>query len=71
MSPPLGGSHGKGRLGVPFFILRPRRYGSTQDYALDTYEGLRAVGIHDRALRRLIESAQDSQGDTPTAQSGA
>jgi cation transport protein ChaC len=53
------------------FAQAQGRYGSTQDYALDTYEGLRAVGIHDRALRRLIESAQDSQGDTPTAQSGA
>ncbi len=31
------------------------RYGSTHDYANDTYEGLRAVGIHDRALGRLLE----------------
>ena len=31
------------------------RYGSTRDYAHDTYHGLRAVGIHDRALGRLLE----------------
>ncbi len=31
------------------------RYGSTHDYALDTYHGLRAVGIHDRALQRLLQ----------------
>ena len=31
------------------------RYGSTRDYAHDTYEGLRAVGIHDRALGRLLQ----------------
>ena len=31
------------------------RYGSTRDYAHDTYDGLRAVGIHDRALGRLLE----------------
>ncbi|MCB1978966.1 MAG: gamma-glutamylcyclotransferase [Burkholderiaceae bacterium] len=33
------------------------RYGSTQDYARATYEGLRAVGIHDRVLERLIATA--------------
>ncbi len=31
------------------------RYGSTRDYAHDTYHGLRAVGIHDRALGRLLK----------------
>lgn len=31
------------------------RYGSTRDYAHDTYHGLQAVGIHDRALKRLLE----------------
>ena len=30
------------------------RYGTTLDYAHDTYDGLRAVGIHDRALGRLL-----------------
>ena len=30
------------------------RYGSTRDYAHATYEGLHAVGIHDRALARLL-----------------
>lgn len=33
------------------------RYGSTQDYAHATYEGLRAVGIHDPMLERLIGAA--------------
>ena len=33
------------------------RYGSTQAYARDTYEGLRAVGIRDRQLERLIHAA--------------
>lgn len=33
------------------------RYGSTQDYALATYEGLRAVGIRDRRLEQLIRAA--------------
>jgi cation transport protein ChaC len=66
--PPL---HGHAADGTVPPHLRPGqgRYGSTQDYALDTRRPAR-VGIHDRALRRLIESAQDSQGDTPTAQSG-
>ncbi|MDD2713936.1 MAG: gamma-glutamylcyclotransferase [Simplicispira sp.] len=30
------------------------RYGSTRDYVYATNEGLRAVGIHDRALVRLL-----------------
>ncbi len=30
------------------------RYGTTHDYAHATYEGLRQVGIHDRALARLL-----------------
>ncbi len=30
------------------------RYGTTLDYAHDTYDGLRAVEIHDRALGRLL-----------------
>lgn len=37
------------------FKLAHGRYGSTRDYAHDTYDGLRAVGIHDRALGRLLE----------------
>lgn len=35
------------------------RYGSTQDYARATYEGLRAVGIRDRTLERLMGAATD------------
>ena len=31
------------------------RYGSTHDYAQDTYYGLRQVGIDDRALGRLLQ----------------
>ena len=37
------------------------RYGSTRDYAHDTYDGLRAVGIHDRALKRLLELSRKGQ----------
>lgn len=33
------------------------RYGSTQDYANATYDGLRAVGIRDRKLEQLIRAA--------------
>jgi len=33
------------------------RYGSTQDYAQATQDGLRAVGIRDRRLERLIRTA--------------
>ncbi len=38
------------------------RYGSTRDYAHATYEGLHAVGIHDRALARLLALAQTAHG---------
>lgn len=31
------------------------RYGSTRDYAQQTYDGLRNVGIHDRALGELLK----------------
>ena len=31
------------------------RYGSTRDYAQLTYDGLRKVGIHDRALGELLK----------------
>ena len=34
------------------------RYGSTHDYAHDTYTGLRDVGIQDRALARLLRLAR-------------
>ncbi len=30
------------------------RYGTTQDYAVQTYEGLLREGIHDRALKNLL-----------------
>ncbi len=33
------------------------RYGTTLDYALQTFEGLRARGIHDHALRHLLGHA--------------
>lgn len=31
------------------------RYGTTHDYARQTYDGLRKVGIHDRALGELLK----------------
>ena len=34
------------------------RYGTTHDYAQMTYDGLRKVGIHDRALGRLLALAK-------------
>ena len=33
------------------------RYGTTLDYARQTFDGLRAHGIHDRALGRLLRLA--------------
>jgi len=36
------------------FLQASGRYGSTHDYAHDTYHGLRKVGIHDRALGQLL-----------------
>ena len=38
------------------------RYGSTHDYAHATFEGLHAVGIHDRALARLLALTQTAHG---------
>ena len=40
------------------FLQARGRYGSTHDYAHDTYHGLRQVGIHDRALGRLLKLAR-------------
>jgi cation transport protein ChaC len=37
------------------FARSAGRYGSTLDYALQTLHGLRAHGIHDRALARLLQ----------------
>lgn len=37
------------------FLQAKGRYGSTHDYANDTYHGLRKVGIDDRALGRLLQ----------------
>ena len=34
------------------------RYGTTHDYAQMTYDGLRKVGIHDRALGKLLALAK-------------
>ena len=34
------------------------RFGSTLDYAQQTHDGLRAVGIHDQALAQLLTHAQ-------------
>ena len=34
------------------------RYGTTHDYAQKTYDGLRQVGIHDRALGKLLALAK-------------
>ena len=39
-------------------------YGSTHDYAHATYEGLRQVGIHDRALARLLALSRSNQNAT-------
>jgi glutathione-specific gamma-glutamylcyclotransferase len=33
------------------------RYGTTLDYAQQTYDGLLSVGIHDRALQKLLRKA--------------
>lgn len=41
------------------------RYGSTRDYAHDTYDGLRAVGIHDRALGRLLALSRSECAERP------
>ena len=35
------------------------RYGTTRDYAQQTYDGLRKVGIHDRALGDLLKRLND------------
>lgn len=43
------------------------RYGSTLDYAQATQDGLRAVGIRDRRLERLIRAASS---DKPVDESG-
>ncbi len=43
------------------------RYGSTRDYAQDTAHGLRAVGIRDRVLERLIQEATAFDSDTNDA----
>ncbi len=37
------------------------RYGTTLDYAQQTYDGLLREGIHDRALQRLLAKAQPSE----------
>lgn len=37
------------------------RYGSTHDYAHQTYESLKAHGIHDRALEQLLVHARPSR----------
>ena len=42
-------------LSLSFERIKIPSAGSTRDYAHDTYHGLRAVGIHDRALGRLLE----------------
>ena len=42
------------------FLQASGRYGSTRDYASDTYHGLRKVGIHDRALGRLLRLSQSA-----------
>jgi len=39
------------------------RYGTTHDYARQTYDGLRAHGIHDRALERLLAHATAPRRD--------
>ena len=40
------------------FLQARGRYGTTHDYAHATYTGLREVGIHDRALARLLKLAR-------------
>ena len=39
------------------FAQASGRYGTTHDYAHRTYEGLKKVGIHDRALGKLLAAA--------------
>lgn len=45
-------------------------YGTTRDYAQLTYEGLLRLGIHDQALRRLLELTREagSPGEVQTRQ---
>lgn len=50
------------------FLQAQGRYGSTHDYARETYQGLRAVGIHDRALQRLLQHAPAPDDRTNTRQ---
>lgn len=45
------------------FVRSRGRYGSTQDYARQTLQSLRAQGIHDRALQRLLALAE---GEPPS-----
>ena len=41
------------------FASASGRYGTTRDYAQMTYDGLRKVGIHDRALGELLKRVCD------------
>ena len=43
------------------------RYGTTLDYARQTYDSLQALGIEDRALRALLAHAPAASPDTPQA----
>ena len=40
------------------FAQASGRYGTTRDYAQATYDELRKLGIHDRALARLLALSQ-------------
>jgi cation transport protein ChaC len=42
------------------------RYGTTLDYARQTYESLREHGVHDRRLGQLLAHADAPPGAAPT-----
>jgi glutathione-specific gamma-glutamylcyclotransferase len=46
---------------LKIFAEASGRYGTTRDYAQQTYDGLRKVGIHDRALGELLKRLNSSQ----------
>jgi cation transport protein ChaC len=45
------------------FARSSGRYGTTHDYALQTFHSLKARGIHDRALEKILAHATKAQPD--------
>jgi cation transport protein ChaC len=56
-----------GELGAPqyreIFARASGRYGTTRDYARQTFDTLKAHGIHDQALEKLLAHAQEPGRD--------